>query len=76
MWVERAFMTLNVNYVMWKSISSSGWKYFIVWEDLGLILMYVNCVYLIYYYFDNIIVTSEWYYSHKIIIVITKYDLA
>jgi len=23
-----AFMALNIDYVMWKSISSNGWEYF------------------------------------------------
>jgi len=44
MWVERAFMALNVNCVMWKSASSNGWEYFIVWEDFGLSPMYAICV--------------------------------
>jgi len=26
--------------MMWKSISSSGWEYWIVWKDLGSSLMY------------------------------------
>jgi len=30
----------------WKSTSSSGWKYLIVWEDLGLSPRYANIVYL------------------------------
>jgi len=37
-------MTLNVIGMMWKSTSSNGWEYFIVWEDLGLSPMYVNSV--------------------------------
>jgi len=48
----------------------------IEWEDLGLSPMYANCVYLIYYYFDNIFVTSEWYYNYRIIIAIPKHELA
>jgi len=27
--------------MMWKSTSSNGWEYLIVWEDLGLSPMYV-----------------------------------
>ena len=46
--------------IKWKSTSLSGWEYFIVWELLGLSPMYANCVYLIYYYFDNILESVEW----------------
>jgi len=35
---------------MWKSTSSNGWEYLIVWEDLGLSPMYAIVCYLIYYY--------------------------
>ena len=30
----------------WKSTSSSGWEYLIVWEDLGSSPRYANNVYL------------------------------
>jgi len=29
---------------MWQSTSSSGWEYFIMWEDLGSSPMYAICV--------------------------------
>ena len=35
---------------MWKSTSSNGWEYFIMWEDLGSSPMYVNYVLFICYY--------------------------
>jgi len=31
---------------MWKSTSSNGWEYFIVWKDLGSSPMYTICVLL------------------------------
>jgi len=37
--------------MMWKSTSSNGWEYLVVWEDLGSSLMYVNCVLFNCYYF-------------------------
>jgi len=48
----------------WKSTSLIGWKYLIVWKDLGSSSMYANCVLFICYYFkymlimlrDNIII--------------------
>ena len=30
-----AFMLLMLRFMMWKSISLNGWKYLIVWENLG-----------------------------------------
>jgi len=53
MWVVEAFMTLNSDCMMWKSTSSSGWEYLIVWEDLGSSPMYANCVLFNYYCFNN-----------------------
>jgi len=38
--VERVFIALNVTCVTWKSTSSSGWEYLIVWEDLSSSPMY------------------------------------
>jgi len=31
---------------MWKSTSSNGWEYFIVWKDLGSSPKYINFVWL------------------------------
>jgi len=39
-------LTLILIGMTWKSTSSSGWEYFIVWEDLGSSLMYANMCYL------------------------------
>ena len=41
---------------MWKSTSSSGWEYFIVWEDLGLSPMYAK----LYVIFNICIILMKW----------------
>jgi len=45
---------------MWKSASLNGWEYLIVSEDLGLSPMYAYCVYLIYFYFKNMLDHVDW----------------
>ena len=44
MQVVGAFKELIIDLLMWKIISLNGWKYLIVWDDLGSSLMYANCV--------------------------------
>jgi len=57
--------------MMCKSTSSSGWEYFIVWEDLGSSLMYVIYL-LLYFYICDLVV--EWY-NPWIIFVSKKHEL-
>jgi len=42
--VIEAFKAFNAESYNVKSTSSSGWEYLVVWKDLGLSLMYANCV--------------------------------
>ena len=44
MWEGGTLMTLNVIGMTWKSTSSIGWEYLVVWEDLGSSPMYAICV--------------------------------
>jgi len=47
-------MTINIKFYDVKSTSLNGWEYLIVWEELGLSLMYAICVlFLIVYYLNN-----------------------
>ena len=42
--VVEGFIPFNSNCMMWKSISSSGWEYLIVWKYLSSSHMYANYV--------------------------------
>jgi len=33
--VMGAFMVINIDCVTWKSTSSNGWEYLVIWKDLG-----------------------------------------
>jgi len=61
MQVLGAFVALNIDCMTWKSTSSNGWEYLIMWEDLGLSSMYANCVLFICYYFNYLLIMVEWF---------------
>jgi len=46
----------------------------IVWEDLGLSLMYTIVYYLIIIVFNNMIEHVEWGDNYRITVVITKHE--
>ena len=53
--VGRAFMTLNSDWLAWKSTSLSGWEYFNCVRGLGFKSYVYNCVLFNYYCFNDMI---------------------
>jgi len=53
-------MTLMLIIVVWKSTSSNGWEYLIMWGDLDSSPMYAIMCYLIDYCFNNMFDHDEW----------------